>query len=177
MADRAFARAMRRKTQWAGLGSQAGAGTIPISQAAAGGATVILSTAMIIGGAAGLLDEEVTITRLIGQISAVVDLDSADTEGSFAIGCYVTRAEAIAAGVASLPNPETDPDAEWLYYIAGLVRNAAVATKDELSSMRQAFDVRGQRKVRSGETLVWLLSARTAAVRAAVQGRYLVKLA
>ena len=175
---RQFARGMRRKTQWAGFGNQVGAATLPISIVVTAGNTVLLSTNAIIAGAAGFLDEEVTIVRTIGNILALVDSDSADAEGSFAIGLYVTRAEAIAAGVGSLPSPEADPDAEWLYYAAGVLRRSATANiNDGVTTFRDQFDVRSQRRLRSGESMVWLLSARTGSVRASVSGRYLAKLA
>ena len=177
MAHRAFARATRRKTQWGGFGNASGAAVLPSEITMAAGTPVILSTSIIIGNAAGLLDEEVTITRTIGSHSISIDATTAELDVTVAVGCAVARNEAISAGVGSLPSPEDDPDFEWLYYGVFGLRNPQNALQDgPLSSIRTAFDVRGQRIVRSGQTLVWLAESEGGAAVAMVGGRYLVKL-
>ena len=177
MANRNFARVMRRKTQWAGFGNAAAGALLPTLTSVASGGTVILSTGVIISGAQGLVEEETTMTRMIGRITVGVNLDTALASGAFAIGCVVVRGEAISAGVASMPSPETDPDAEWLYYVSGLCLNPQNALRDGPASTQVVeFDVRGQRIVRAGSNLVWLLAARTSGIHAQVSGRYLLKL-
>ena len=89
----------------------------------------------------------------------------------------MARAEAIAAGVGSLPSPEDDPDFEWLYYYQGAVINPQNALRDgPVSGGRVQFDVRGQRIMRSGESVVWLAESQVSAMAVGVNGRYLVKL-
>ena len=66
---------------------------------------------MIVDGTQGLFDEEVTVTRMIGTVAAKIALGTASLFGTFAMGCIVARGEAIAAGVGSLADPMTDPDA------------------------------------------------------------------
>jgi len=60
-------RGMRRKTQWAGFGTAAGVAGLPtpVSVTAAAPAA-ILSFNAVIAGSVGFVDEEVTITRIIG---------------------------------------------------------------------------------------------------------------
>ena len=167
----------RRKTQWAGFASAAGAATMPVVTVVAAGTTVLLSTGMIVAGAQGLFDEETTVTRTLGRWLAGLTVGTAGITGEFAIGCIVARAEAITAGVASMASPVTDPDAEWLYYASGLVKRQQTADDENGTvTMRESFDVRGQRIVRAGSNVAWLASAVSASVDIGVSGRYLVKL-
>ncbi len=174
---RAFTSRSRRKTQWAGFGNAVGAVTLPVATTVAANTTVIISQALVVAGGTGLVDEEVTVTRMIGTIHASLGVDTAVTSSSLAIGCVIARNEAIAAGVASLPGPEGDPDAEWLYYGSVILRNPQNALRDgPASSMIMPFDVRGQRIIRAGSGIVWLASSRGQVMAAGVIGRALVKL-
>ncbi len=119
MAHRQFARAMRRKTQWAGFGDQGASAVLPTLQTVASGASVILSQGFVIGGSVGVLDEETTITRTIGRVTVVLNADTALSAGTYAVGLGVFRNQAVTAGVASLASLEDNPDFEWLYYTAG----------------------------------------------------------
>ncbi len=177
MANRNFARVMRRKTQWGGFGSEVGAALFPDFVSVASGSVAILSSAIVIGGALGVVDEEVTITRTIGTITVSLNVDTAVVTSRFAVGLGVMRSEALAAGVASMPDPETRPDFEWLYYHVGGLKNPNSALRDgPTSSYTVPFDVRGQRIVRTGETPVWLAAARGQSIHLAIGGRYLLKL-
>ena len=95
------------------------------------------------------------------------------------MGCVIARNEAIAAGVASLPDPMSDPDAEWLYYFAGGLHRENRANVDSApASLMMPFDVRGQRIIRVGSSVVWIAAVNTGSsgVTLQVTGRYLVKL-
>ncbi len=176
MANRAFTRVSRRKTQWFGIGSSAGGvGPNPPVAIASGGVS-ILSQAFIASGSSGALEEEVTITRMIGEI-LVASNDTTAEEAAFAIGCIVARNEAVAAGVASLASPSSDPDAEWVYYVAGgVVQEEAAPIGSFAEVARVPFDVRGQRIVRAGSTVVWIAQAVSGPLFMSVNGRYLTKL-
>ncbi len=177
MANRNFARVMRRKTQWGGFGNAAAGATIPTPAALTAGTPQIISTGIIIAGAAGIVDEEFTITRTIGAVMVAHGENTANLAGSWAVGCVIARNEAVNAGVASLPSPEDDPDAEWLYYAQGSVQNPNNALRDGPTSGRFVdFDVRGQRIVRAGSTIVWIAESQVANVTVGVNGRFLVKL-
>jgi len=178
MADRGYARAMRRKTQWAGMGNNAGAATLPTFSSVGDGTASIISSGAIVSGSAGIVDEEFTITRMIGQIAATIEVTTNAIEGSLAVGCAVARQEAITAGVASLPSPEDDPDFEWLFYgVYGMHNDETSGAVDTaLKTLRVDFDVRGQRIVRNGSSIVWIAEGQGSAMAALVGGRYLVKL-
>ena len=177
MANRNFSRVMRRKTQWAGFGDAAGGANIPSWVNLAAGASTILSFNAIIGNIAGFIEEEVTVTRTIGRFSFGIDSAASEAVGGIAVGLAVARAEAITAGVGSLPSVEDDPDFEWLYYSVVHVVNPVNALQDGgLSTGFVDFDVRGQRILRTGQSLVWIAESNQSACRAVVAGRYLVKL-
>ncbi len=169
----------RRKTQWTGMLDAAGAATIPGFVVVTTGAPAIIAQGFLIAGSAGVLDEETTITRLIGSTRVRLQLDTANLSSRFAIGVYIARLEAVTAGVAALPSPLTDPDAEWLYYVSGQIRRENTANVDRgIGTFFMPFDVRGQRIVRVGQTPVWIaeISVGLDGIDVAVAGRYLVKL-
>jgi len=176
---RFHSRGMRRKTQWAGFGNAtvaAPAMPLPVAVTAAAPAA-ILSQGAIIAGGSGFADEEVTITRMIGRLMVRISGTTQGLEASYAIGVIVARNEAITAGIASLPSPESDPDAEWLGYWQGSLKNANNALVDgPVSSSFLDFDLRSQRVMRNGQSIVWVGHAETNTIVMAANGRYLAKL-
>ncbi len=179
MGNRSFTRSMRRKTQWGGLGDSAAAANLPQPVDLVAGTPVIISTGIITTGGAGIFDEEFTITRTIVSVMAALRNATINVEATVAIGCAVARNEAIAAGVASLPSPEDDPDFEWLYYgvfpLANGPQTANVGA-DKMAGWQVNVDVHGQRIVRTGQTIVWLAESQGNNCQAGVAGRYLIKL-
>jgi len=175
---RAFTRGgPRRKTSWGGFGNSAAAASLPGLISLTSGAPTIISTAIIVEGAAGFIAEEVTITRTIGMVTAKMGVATSGVVASIAVGLAVARNEAIAAGTASLPSPEDDPDFEWLYYAVFQLSNPVNALQDgPISAVQFPFDVRGQRILRRGETVVWIAESQTNDCFCGVGGRYLVKL-
>ena len=174
-----FRRAARRKTEWAGFGDQAGGAAFPDVIAIAAGSAdgVLISSDAITNGVAAVVAQEYTITRMIGAATIGLNVTTAGATATIAVACGIAREEAIAAGVASLPNPEDDPDFEWLFYGSLLLRNPANALQDgPVSTVLMPFDVRGQRIVRAGYIPFWLAMCVTSNCVAAVTGRYLVKL-
>ncbi len=170
-------RGPRRKTQWGGFGNFDGAANLPHFVNLLAGAPAIVSQAVIAAGTSGLVDEEFTITRMIGRWTTHIAVNTAAAEATVAIGCLVTYAEAIAAGVASLPSVEDDPDSEWLYYGTMHLINPNSTVRDGPASAGSIdFDVRSQRIVKRGMSVVWIAESETSAVDLGVGGRYLVKL-
>ena len=178
MANRNFARSMRRKTQWAGLGNQTGAAVLPTVRILTVATPLIISQGMIIGGAAGFVEEEVTITRTIANLQLGCGTATAGDSCTIAVGCGVFTQEAIAAGVNSLPSPEDRPDFEWLYYGVWTLQNGITSQVGQGDSTwaQVAVDVRGQRVVRSGLSVAWIAESQANDGFAGVGGRYLAKL-
>ncbi len=166
----------RRKTQWYGFGDETGAAAEPNLVGIAAGVTAIVSTSIVVAGGIGALDEEITFVRMIGALYVETN-GSAGTVGQYHVGALVQRTEAIIAGVAAMPNPMLDPDAEWLYWASGIVKSVVLdANEENLAIDKIRFDVKGMRKLERGENIVWLARAGDNAIRLGVTGRYLAKL-
>jgi len=177
MANRNFARAMRRKTQWAGFGSPGATAVLPTVQDLAVGVASFLSVGTVIGGALGFIEEEVTITRMLASIFVGIRVATAEAACTVAVGCGVFTSEA-AAAISSLPSPEDRPDFEWLYYGVFPMTNALGAQSEgsEANYWKLNVDIRAQRIVRAGQTIVWLAESQGVNAFAGVGGRYLAKL-
>ncbi len=176
---RQFNRGARRKTQWAGMGDATGGAVLPIPVSLTAGTASIISTGAIIGGGAGFVEEEVTLTRTIGNVFAQIAVNAASSGIAIALGLAVARAEAVAAGVASLPSPESDPDFEWVYYTVLMGRNPVAGSSpadNDIWKFQSNFDVKSQRVLRSGQTFVWLAESQSSSGVIGVGGRYLCKL-
>jgi len=139
---------------------------------------------VVAGVAFDTAGDEVTITRMIGNIFATLEVGTVSADRmAVAIGMIIVRNEAVTAGVASLPSPRDDADAEWLYWAAFQLDATLIALNpDQALSHRIHYDVRGQRVLRAGSTPVWIAqagddAASGATARIFVNGRYLVKLA
>ena len=170
-------RGPRRKTQWVGIGNADGTASLPTFVALTATTPAIIAVDMYAQGLSALADEEVTVTRMIGELYVDLNLTTANATATVAVGCAVARLEAIVAGVASLPDPEDDPDFEWLYYGVFGLSNPSNALKDGVGTQRIIhYDVRGQRIVRAGQNVVWIAQSITNNCRAFVAGRLLVKL-
>jgi len=177
MPRRQFSRGVRRKTQWGGFGHDDGTVLLPAAIAIAANASAILSQQVVVAGTTGFIDEEVTITRMIGRVSYMINNVSASSQASWALGCYIARQEAITAGLASLPDPEQDPDAEWLYWASGIAINGTDVLRNAMTSGSLFnFDVKGQRVMGRKESPVWIAHVEGAGCLVGVSGRYLVKL-
>ena len=168
---------MRRKTQWSGFGHDDGTVLLPAAVAIAANASAIIAQGSVLSGSFGFIDEEVTITRTIGRVTYMINNVSASSQASWALGCIVARTEAVAAGLASLPDPEQDPDAEWLYWASGIAINGTDVLRTAVTSGGVFnFDVKGQRIVSRGEQTVWIAHVEGAGCLVGVSGRFLVKL-
>jgi hypothetical protein len=131
------------------------------------------------GGVGFLDDEEYTITRTIVNVAGIPAIVTAASRARVAIGLGIFRVEAVAAGVGSLPSPESDPDFEWLYYSQFDLRTPTASQLEgstALDMYRAMVDVRGQRIVRLGQVPVWLAESQDNNVEVGVGGRYLAKL-
>ena len=176
VARQQFARGSRRKTQWAGMGTPAAGAALPSWVTLTAGTAAVLSVGMIVGSGAGLFDEEITLTRTIGRVSASLQGLGTAVRGQVAFGCGVVTGEAITAGVASLPDPEVRPDFEWVYHKVLAVDLNTINLPVDLTSAFADFDVSSQRVMRAGMNIFWIAMAQDFNPRVVVGGRYLVKL-
>jgi len=174
---RTFVRGPRRKTQWGGFGSESATAVLPLPVTLSAGVAQVLSSGTTVDGAGGLLDEEITVVRTIGMLTAAIQTNTAGIVASFAAGCGVFRGEVLTAGVGSLPSPEDDPDFEWLAYFQSALTNPNSVLRDgPVSGIHLPFDIRSQRIIRKGESLAWIGESQNATITVGVNGRYLFKL-
>jgi len=132
----------RKEKLWQGLsiGTQAltGDGT-----SAGSGSLVFLATG--------------TIMRMIGEY--IIGPSAAVAAGDgvvISVGIGVFSADAVAAGAASLPDPNDEPEYPWLYRLSHALFFPAVVTEPQSgqSYVRHGFDVKSMRKVKPQEALV-----------------------
>ena len=156
----------RRRTEWAGFGNKDGSAVLPTLLAVTAGTPVVLSKDTITAGVAAVVAQEYTITRMLGFVTVAMDLTTANLIASVAVGCGVMREDAITAGVTALPDPEADPDFEWLFHMSIILKNyPANAVTCDTDRKHIPFDVRGQRIVRAGNIPFWIAQADTSVDR------------
>jgi len=173
----------RRMTQWAGMAAEDGASdTLPVMVVLTAGTPVFLSQGIdgpLISATNAGLDERATLTRTIANLSAKLVDVAADTEATVAVGCMVVTAAAMVAGVASIRSLEDDAGASWVYYTVFHLRNpkaSSIEGSTALDIYREHIDVRSQRKIRNGETIVWIAESEGSGAIVGIGGRYLLKL-
>ena len=160
--------AARRKLVWVGFG-------FTVSNLAGGassfGALLDLrnqsqlhgGTALRIRGEYGI-QADVAISLTMGGPSRVV------------WGAMLVQGEAFDAGVASIPNPDVDTDASWMWFQDQLVVSAA--NNDAAASfLRGPIDVRAKRKLKPNDVLAFVVRNQTTqSIDAGLAGRILIAL-
>ncbi len=88
-----------------------------------------------------------------------LDPAAANESAICAIGLIVAQSDAIAAGVASLPGPITDPDARWLWvHYAALTSGIATAQVGGsfLQCREGVIDSKAMRRTTTNDTLLFI---------------------
>jgi len=146
---RSFGRKSDRRTIWA-FSSDSSA-----TQALGAGA-VVLDQGLDMLSAFG---EAATVVRTRGSLWVKSDQEAA-TESPFgAVGMMVVRDAAFTAGVASVPSPITEEGDEgwflWVPWLAGISFGSTIGFPDKFREYQ--FDVKAQRKVEPGDTVIVVL--------------------
>ncbi len=95
-----------------------------------------------------------TVMRLRGRFYAQLDIGGVDERAVIAVGVIKVSDEALAAGVASIPSPDTDGDAEWIwhgYLIVSAGAEAAVVTDAMFD--RVEVDSKAMRRFKASDSL------------------------
>ena len=145
------------------------------------GANVGASSATLLGilNAAALALRPFTVIRTRLMQSWASDQLSASETVAGAFGIIVAKEQATTAGIVSLPDPITEPDAEWFVYQGcedKFLFSSAVAFLSGVGH-QYLIDSKAQRKVGINETIA-VIAATSSAFGADVagEGRFLVKL-
>ena len=111
------------------------------------------------------LDQEIpaTLIRVRGQVMIRSDVDSLDETQLGILGIAVVTEQARVGGIASLPDPGTDSDSSiwqtWLPMITGSNQGTTIHNGPGVFEV----DVKSQRKISSGQSIVGIMANNSAA--------------
>ena len=139
-------------------------------------AAALAATLMTSLNASALALRPFTVVRTRGTMLVESDQVGASERFSTAYGHIVVTDQAAAAGVASVPTPETDPENDWFVYKRVIQRTAA--TMNAMLGVLVEFDSKAMRKVDNGSDIVTVSEAGTLSLGSiiTVQWRQLIKL-
>ena len=122
--------------------------------------------------------QSITIVRLRGLLSMIPNIASADQTIVGAVGFGVVSDQALAAGVASMPGPWSDPDWDGWFMWMGISQKFEFASGVGLltSSVQQIMDSKAMRKVGPNEAVVAIGESQAIAFDVSVPSRMLIKL-
>ena len=177
---RGRARSVRRKTDW-----DIGPGSSALLELTATGAAFVGSALSLVAGAG-----PVTVVRTRGELMCYLTTASAINNGFIgAFGIGIASLAAVTAGIASVPTPITESNADnWLYhrFLAFSSVNtfgATIVGEDSInavsSAIRLEVDSKAMRIVDSDKSLyaaVEFVELGTATVQVAFDSRMLLKL-
>ena len=108
-----------------------------------------------------------TILRIRGEV--VINMDGAADNASnqVTVGLGIISSDAFAAGAGSVPEPATESEYPWMYWYSTPLRVAdfsAIATEASqiAAASRLVVDSKAMRKVKPGESLVWVIETSAA---------------
>ena len=102
-----------------------------------------------------------TVVRCMSEYLMVMDDNAiaADDEATMVVGLGVVSTDAAVAGAGSVPDPAGEPEYPWLYWASHSFFAVAAAVDASLGSqcVRQRVDVKSQRIIRPGHSLLWIV--------------------
>jgi len=122
-----------------------------------------------------------TIMRIRGEFLAFLTTSAAaNSVKAIGVGITLVSNEALAAGAASIPDPLSDLNADWMWHGFALLGRVST-TEDEsagLTSVRLEIDTKAMRKVKPNTSLVFVVSplnlSGTETARAVIGARVLL---
>ncbi len=127
------------------------------------GITLALTAAATVSGSAFIPGTSITIMRMLGEYMIVNTGTIVAADGArVTVGIGVVSADAFAAGAASLPDPDGEPEYPWLYWASHSFRFpkalSATISGDSVSGViRRPFDIKSMRKMKPGQALVFIV--------------------
>ncbi len=129
--------------------------------------------------ASALLLRPFTIIRTRLSLTFRSDQIAGSESPTGAYSRIVAKDQAVAAGIASLPSPLTEPDADWFVYqgMSDVVTFATAAGYEGHQGVRYEIDSKAMRKVGINEDIISIFELRTAGgALLNVEGRTLIQL-
>ena len=100
-----------------------------------------------------------TVMRIRGQVLGSIDGAVDNDKVCVACGIIVATADAVAAGVASLPSPEADTGAEWIWHGYLLMQAQGTSTDQKALAHRLEVDSKAMRKMKALQELVFVVDS------------------
>ncbi len=111
-----------------------------------------------LGGNALAVSGPGTLVRFRGHIFAQLDAGGVDERALIACGFILVSNEAFAAGIASVPKPFTDADADWVWYgFLSISSGAEAGVVGDSLFDRLPVDSKAMRKVKPSQSLVFVV--------------------
>ncbi len=110
-----------------------------------------------LGDVAGSAAGTQTLFRTRGEILVQLDATAVDERVLIALGMMVVKENAFAAGVASVPHPGVDGEADWFWFgYASLTTAAEAAVSGAFSGLfhRVPVDSKAMRKMKGDEKVI-----------------------
>ncbi len=104
-----------------------------------------------------------TILRVRGEFTIGPDTNgtiASDDKCKIACGLGIFSTDAVNAGGGSMPDPNAEPEFQWLWYLSAAMTFGGTFTQEQLteggSFKRVTIDSRSMRKVRPGQSLAFV---------------------
>ncbi len=140
---------MARGSRSPGIGRQRKhwEGTIPTPLALTAAGTFIWSSLGI--------NSPVTILRCIGEL--LINLDETSVAGDevqITAGIAIVSADAFSVGASALPDPEEDPEFDWLWWYPTFLAAPDASESSHSGASRIRVDSKAMRKVKPSQNLI-----------------------
>ena len=125
------------------------------------------AAAATISGASVAFSSPFTILRIRGGIVNVVDTATDGDDITIGYGLAILSTDAFALGATAFPDPLGEPEYPWLWWYASslistLLNSANGVVSDVAAAERIVVDSKAMRKVKPGESLVWVVQTGSA---------------
>ncbi len=126
--------------------------------------STVLTTATTIQGGSIAFAIPATILRARGAVQCALD-DSKQVgdEIRLTFGLGVVSSDAFAAGAGSMPDPNAEVEYPWLWWNTMFLRAEGTGAQEAWGSsvVRLDVDTKAMRKVKPGQSLVWVAQSTT----------------
>jgi len=98
-----------------------------------------------------------TLTRTRGKLLIQLDAGANDERVVIAVGLIVVQSSAFVSGLAAVPKPHTDAEADWFwhqYVILSSLAESAVTGDSTFLAERVEIDSKAMRKIKPNESII-----------------------
>ena len=115
----------------------------------------IAEQTVTLGGVGLAPTEAVTLLRTRGSLGIQLDAGAVDERALIVFGITIVNVTAFTAGVAAVPSPVSEPDANWIWMgDVWLSSHAEAAISDTFLGQRLVIDSKAMRKIKPDEVQI-----------------------